>query len=164
MKCPTTIASAAMPGRPSALSLVVRGLVAAAALSAAAPALSQSVAMPPHPDINTAGFSGDANALSGAVKAVEAASGGRVVEIRYNNVAGAPGYDIVLERKGEVSFQRFSDPAAGLVVLTDKTEPAWMLGWRGRKDVSLVSTASVPLTDAIRTAESVTGAPAPSTT
>jgi hypothetical protein len=116
--------------------------------------------MPPHPDINTAGFSGDKNALPDAVGAIEAASGGRVVEIRYNNVAGAPGYDVVVAKGSQVNFQRFSKPGGGLVTLTDKTEPDWMLEWPSRRDVSLVQKSRVSLADAIRTAEAnVPGAP-----
>ena len=55
--------------------LLLPGL-AVATLAAGAPTLAQGVAMPPHPDINTTGFSGDADTLSNAVKTIEAASGG----------------------------------------------------------------------------------------
>ena len=133
----------------------------AAALGLAAHALAQSVAMPPHPDINTTGFSGDAATLSSAVKAIEAVSAGKVVEIRYNNVAGTPGYDVVLERGSEVGFVRFTKPGEGPVAMTTKREPQWMLDWQGRRDVDLVSKAKVSLADAIATAEAaVPGAPA----
>jgi hypothetical protein len=134
--------------------LAPAALVVACALATAASA--QSVAMPPHPDINTTGFKGDANTLSDAVKSVEAASGGRVVEIRYNNVSGTPGYDIVVERGSKVSFQRFSNAGDGPFVVTGVTQPAWMLDWANRKDVSLVSKAKVSLPVAIRTAEAAT--------
>jgi hypothetical protein len=127
---------------------------------AAAPALCQSVAMSAHPDINTTGFSGDANTLSNAVKTIEGASGGRVVEIRYNNIAGVPGYDFVVEKGSQVSFRRLAVPSGGMITLTDKTKPAWMLNWQGRRNVTLVSKARVSLPDAIHTAEASTGAPA----
>jgi hypothetical protein len=130
-------------------------LATAAALAAAAAVHAQGVAMPPHPDINTTGFSGDRNALPDAVSAIEAASGGRVVEIRYNNVAGAPGYDVVIAKGSNVAFQRFSKPGAGLVDFTDTTKPDWMLKWPARRDVSLVKKAKVSLADAIRSAEAV---------
>jgi hypothetical protein len=139
--------------------LLLPGL-AAAALAAAAPALAQSVAMPPHPDINTTGFSGDADTLSNAVKTIESASGGRVVEIRYNNVAGVPGYDYVVAKEAQVRFMRLSVPTGGMTTLTEKKEPAWMLNWRQRADVKVASTAKVSLSDAIHTAEAQTGAPA----
>jgi uncharacterized membrane protein YkoI len=139
--------------------LLAPGL-AAVLLSAAAPTLAQGVAMPPHPDINTTGFSGDADTLSNAVKTIEAASGGRVVEIRYNNVAGVPGYDYVVEKDSQVSFKRFSVPTGGMITLTEKTEPAWMLNWRQRQDVKVVNAAKVSLSDAIHTAEAEARAPA----
>jgi hypothetical protein len=136
-------------------------LALSSSIGGAGLALAQSVAMPPHPDINVADFSGDPKALPGAVAAIEAASGGRVVEIRYNNVSGVPGYDVVVAKGSQVSFQRFSKPDAGLVALTGKTQPEWMLKWQARRDVDLVEKAKVPLSTAIRTAESsMSGAPA----
>jgi hypothetical protein len=132
-------------------------LIAAAGLAVSAPAVAQSVAMPANPDINVAGFSGDPGALPAAINAIEAASGGKVVEIRYNNVAGAPGYDVVVAKGSQISFMRFSKPGQGLVAHTDETKPAWMLNWPARKDVSLVRTASVKLPDAIRAAEAANG-------
>jgi hypothetical protein len=132
-------------------------LAAAGALATAAPALSQSVALRAHPDLNLSGFSGDPKALPDAITAIESATGGRVVEIRYNNVGGAPGYDFVLARGSQISFNRVSKPGAGMVELTGDSKPAWMLKWPARKDVTLIKTAKVSLPDAIRTAESQMG-------
>jgi uncharacterized membrane protein YkoI len=113
--------------------------------------------MAAHPDINLSGFKGDAGTLPNAIAAIEAASGGRVVEIRYNNVAGTPGYDVVLAKGAQVSFQRVSKPGAGMTELSDKTKPAWMLDWQAREDISLINTAKVSLADAVRTAEAQMG-------
>lgn len=136
-------------------------LAAAAGLALATPAGAQSVAMPAHPDINLAGFSGDPSALPDAVAAIEAASGGRVVEIRYDNVSGAPGYDVVVAKGASVTFARFSKPAGGLTVLTSDARPRWMLDWVSRRNIDLARLAAVPLDKAIRTAEaSRGGAPA----
>jgi hypothetical protein len=131
------------------------------ALTVASPILAQSVGMPPNPDINTTGFSGDKNALPDAVTAIESAiNGGRVVEIRYNNVSGVPGYDVVLARGGKVNFVRFSKPGGGIVTLSGANQPTWMLKWPSRTNVTLAQKAKVPLSDAIRTAEaSMQGAP-----
>ena len=133
-------------------------LIAAATLAgAAAPALAQSVDQGAHVNLNLAGFSGDPGALPSAITAIEGASGGKVVEIRFNNVGGVPGYDVVVAKGSQISFQRFAKPSDGLITLTDKTEPAWMLKWRAREDVSLVSAAKVSLADAVRTAEAQRG-------
>jgi len=140
---------------------LARILAAALLLGPIGQALAQGVSLPAHPDINVTGFSGDPNALASAISAIEAASGGRVVEIRYNNVSGAPGYDVVVARGPQVLFQRFSRPGAGLVTMTDQTKPAWMLKWPARTDVALLTKAKVPLVAAIRTAEaSQPGGPA----
>jgi hypothetical protein len=133
-------------------------LIAAAGLAVgASPALAQSVAMPPHPDINVAGFSGDPGALPAAISAIEAESGGKVVEIRYNNTGGAPGYDVVVAKGAQISFERFTKPGQGMVEHTKSTKPEWMLAWPAREDVSLVTTAKVRLSDAVRTAEAANG-------
>jgi uncharacterized membrane protein YkoI len=140
---------------------LILAFAVAGCLAAAAPVAAQSVAMAAHPDINLAGFKGDAGTLPKAIAAIESASGGRVVEIRYNNVAGAPGYDVVLAKGSQVSFQRISKPGAGMTELSDKTKPAWMLNWAAREDISIISTAKVSLADAVRTAEAqMSGSPA----
>jgi uncharacterized membrane protein YkoI len=128
-------------------------LIAAAGLAVGAPAFAQSVAMPAHPDINVAGFSGDPGALPAAISAIESATGGKVVEIRYNNTAGAPGYDVVVAKGTDISFERFTKPGQAIVAHTKETKPTWMLNWPAREDVSLVRTAKVGLPAAIRTAE-----------
>lgn len=139
------------------MSRVLLSLIVAAGLSVAAPVLAQSVAMPAHPDINVSGFSGDPGALPAAISAIESVTGGRVVEIRYNNVSGAPGFDVVVASGARVNFQRFTKPTEDLITFADKTEPSWMLKWPARKDVSLVRTAKVSLPDAIRAAEAANG-------
>jgi hypothetical protein len=136
-------------------------LALAVAGSVAVPALAQNVALGAYPKLDLTGFSGDAGALPKAVNDIEAASGGRVAEIRYNNAGGAPSYDFVLVKGADVSFQRVSKSNGGTISLTGDTTPAWMLDWQARKDASLAQTAKVGLADAIRTAESArNGSPA----
>jgi hypothetical protein len=82
---------------------LILALVAACSLATAAPVAAQSVAMPAHPDVNLTGFKGDASTLPNAVGRIESVSGGRVVEIRHNNVAGTPGYDVVLAKGSQAN-------------------------------------------------------------
>jgi len=136
-------------------------LAATACLAAAAPAFGQSVGMKSTPNINLAGFSGDVHSLPTAVSNIEKLSGGRVAEIRYHNVGGVPGYDVALAQGDHMRFQRFTKAGNKPVELAESKTPAWMLDWRGQKNMSLVHGAKVPLADAIRTAEaSMKGAPA----
>ncbi|CAN7466025.1 PepSY domain-containing protein [Phenylobacterium sp. LjRoot219] len=136
-------------------------LVATGSLAAAVPALGQSVGMKPIPNINLAGFGGDPTALPSAVATIEQLSGGRVAEIRYNNVDGIPGYDVALAQGNEIRFQRYHKPANKPLTLTETKTPTSMLNWQGQKNASLVTNAKIPLADAIRTAESaMRGAPA----
>lgn len=127
-------------------------LVAAAGLAIAAPAIGQSVAMPAFPYIDLKGFSGGPGALPAAIKAIEASSGGRVLEIRYNNLDG-PGYDVVLAHGPQISFQRYTGPNNHMVALNEKSVKTWMLDWSNREDVKLINTAKISLVDAIRAAE-----------
>ena len=136
-------------------------LAVAASLMAAAPALSQSVGVRSTPDIDLTGFKGVAQPLATAVSAIEKVSGGRVAEIRFDNVAGVPGYDVALAQGDHIRFQRYTKPSERMITLSETKTPAWMLDWRGQRNMALVQNAKVPLADAIRTAErSSRGAPA----
>jgi hypothetical protein len=136
---------------------LILAIATACGLAAAAPVAAQSVAMSAHPDINLTGFKGDASTLPSAIGRIESVSGGRVVEIRYNNVAGTPGYDVVLAKGSQVSFVRITKPGGDMVQLSGSNKPEWMLDWEAREDISLISTAKVSLADAVRTAEAQMG-------
>jgi uncharacterized membrane protein YkoI len=128
-------------------------LAATASLAVTAPALSQNVGMGATPQLNLTGFSGDPGALVHAVTTIEGSSGGRVAEIRFDNVDGAPGYDVVLAKGDHVRFQRLNVQGGKPVEYSESKTPKWMLSWRGRRNVQLVNEATVPLADAIRTAQ-----------
>lgn len=137
------------------------GLAAAASLAAAAPAPGQTVGVKPTLRIDLTGFSGDAAALPNAVSAIEKMSGGRVAEIRFDNIDGVPGYDVALAQGGHMKFQRYAAPSNRLTTFTQAKTPAWMLDLRGQRNMALVQNAKIPLADAIRTASgSMRGAPA----
>lgn len=136
-------------------------LAASASLAVTVPALGQSVGMKSTPNINLAGFNGDVHSLPKAVSNIEKLSGGRVAEIRYHNVGGVPGYDVALAQGDHIRFQRYQKEGAKPIELMEAKAPAWMLDWRGQKNMALVHKAKVPLAAAIQTAEeSMKGAPA----
>lgn len=133
--------------------VLLLAVAAAISLAATTPTLGQDVGLRPYPKLDLTGFTGDATALPKAVTNIETLSGGRVVEIRYNSVDGVPGYDVVVAQGPQVRFLRFSRQGGAPLELTETTTPAWMLDWKGEKNVSLGQNAKVRLADAIRTAE-----------
>jgi hypothetical protein len=122
-----------------------------AAALLAAPAAAQPVGQPPSYTGDLTGFSGNPQALPRAITALEH-QGAQVMEIRYDGSKG-PGYAVVLARAGQVEFDRAAEPVAGVTVITSSTEPAWMLGWRGRAELKAARKAKVDLATAVRSAE-----------
>lgn len=136
-------------------------LATAGSLVAGAPAFAQSLKVNPNFTIDVTGFSGDANSLAGSVANIESAMGGRVAAIAYNNVAGTPGYGVILSQGPNVRFMRLDKPTGQAVDISQASIPTWMLTWRNQRRAAAVEAARVPLATAIRTAEaSERGAPA----
>jgi hypothetical protein len=103
--------------------------------------------------IDVTGFSGDANTLPNAVANIESVAGGRVAAIAYNNVAGTPGYGVILVQGSDIKFMRLDKPAGQPVAISPAATPSWMSSWRNQRRAAIVRSAEVPLADAIRTAE-----------
>jgi hypothetical protein len=136
-------------------------LTAASTLAAGAPTLAQTLTVNPNLTIDVTGFSGDANTLASAVANIESLSGDRVAAIAFNNVAGTPGYEVILLQGSNIRFQRLDKVTNKAVEITEASVPSWMLNWRNQRRAVAVQAAKVPLADAIRTAEaSQQGAPA----
>jgi hypothetical protein len=111
--------------------------------------------------IDVTGFSGDASILPDAVSQIESMNVGRVAAIAYNNVAGVPGYHVIVVQGSNVKFMRLEKPHGQAVEISQASVPTWMMNWRNQKRADVVQTARVSLADAIRTAEaSQNGAPA----
>jgi hypothetical protein len=127
--------------------------IAVAAALCAAGASPQSVSQKPYTKADLAGWGGDANTLTGMIQRIESATGGRVVEIRYTSLDGAPGYRTVVAKRGAVTFIRASAQGGDAVEMTTETVPDWMLKWKSRADVGQAKQATVPLAQAIHTAE-----------
>jgi hypothetical protein len=136
-------------------------LATVSSLAAAAPTLAQTLKVNSNLSIDVAGFSGDPKVLPDAVANIESLGGGRVAAITYNNVAGTPGYAVIVLKGSEVRFWRLDKPTGKPAELTDASAPPWMLTWRNQRRAAVVTAATVSLADAIRTAEaSQEGAPA----
>jgi hypothetical protein len=131
-------------------------------LAAGPVALAQTLTVNPNFAIDVTGFNGDPSILPDAVSNIESLNRGRVAAIAYNNVAGTPGYGVIMVAKGsDPRFWRLDKPAGQSVELTGASVPSWMLTWRNQKRAAIVAGARVSLADAIRTAEaSQGGAPA----
>lgn len=130
-------------------------------LAAAAPTLAQTLKVNENLSIDVAGFSGDPKTLPDAVTHIESLSGGRVAAITFNNVAGTPGYAVIVLKGSDVRFWRLDNPTSQTVELTGPSAPSWMSTWRNQRRAAAVKVAKVSLADAIRTAEaSQQGAPA----
>jgi len=136
-------------------------LATAGSFAAAAPTLAQTLKVNSKLSIDVAGFSGDPKTLPDAVAKIESLNGGRVAAIAYNNVAGAPGYGVIVLKGSEVRYWRLDKPNGKAVELTGTSVPSWLLTMREQRRAAAVKDAKVSLADAIRTAEaSQRGAPA----
>ena len=102
---------------------------------------------------DVAGFHGTAASLPDAIMKVESATGGRVVEIRFDDSDGLPGYHAIVDRRGAVEFMHLDARSGRLVTMADTVRPRWMLNWRDRADLRIAETAPVSLATAIATAE-----------
>jgi hypothetical protein len=141
--------------------VLLLALATVSSLAAAAPTLAQTLRVNKNLSIDVAGFSGDPNVLPDAVTNIESMSGGRVAEITFNNVAGTPGYAVIVLKGSEVRFWRLDKPTGKPAELTAASAPAWMLTWRNQRRAAVLTAAKVSLADAIRTAEAANrGAPA----
>jgi hypothetical protein len=127
--------------------------LAAALPLAGAVALADPVAQAGHAHGDVTAFHGTAESLPDAILKVEGATGAKVVDIRFDDSSGIPGYHIVLDRGGTVAFMHLDAPTGRLVTIETTAVPRWMLSWRDRAELRAAETANVPLAQAIVTAE-----------
>lgn len=137
------------------------GLALCGALPLASAAMAQPVAQPSHLDADVSGFRGTPETLVHVIARVERDTDGKVVEARFSNAGGQPGYFVAVDEGGQVAFLRLEREDGALIQVSETTRPSWMLHWRGRADLKAAEQAKVSLIDAVRTAEKATdGAPA----
>jgi len=143
---------------------MIKSLAAATALGLTAlmgaAASAQGVAQPGYYKGDLDAFHGDAQSLIQALHAFHMGSDARVVEIRFSDKNGDPGYYAVLQKHGRADFVRV-DETGRSVELTSASLPDWMLKRNSKVDLRFDRKATVPLAQAISTAEAAyNGAPA----
>jgi uncharacterized membrane protein YkoI len=131
--------------------------MAAAVSLCASGALAQAVAQHSYDKADLSGWSGGPDTLVQMIHQTETTTGGRVLEIRYTSRDGAPGFRVVVAKGGHVNFIRVAAQGGDAVAISQSSVPDWMLKWRARADVAKAKQASVPLDQAIRTAEDAAG-------
>jgi hypothetical protein len=101
------------------------------------------------------------SALAEAVQALEAETGGKVLEIRFARDADEEAsFEAVLAAADELVYTR-AYSATGLVEVLEIAElPPWMAGWALTAYMKSIAKAEVPLTAAILQAEEAENAPA----
>lgn len=131
--------------------------IAAAVVLCGAGASAQLVSQQPYTKADLSTWTGAPDTLPRTIQRIEATTGGRVLEIRYSDRDGMPGFRAAVAKNGGVTFLRVAMQNGSSVEMTEASVPDWMLKWKARADVAAALQASVPLTDAIRTAEQANG-------
>jgi hypothetical protein len=101
-----------------------------------------------------------AASLSKAVDALEAATGGKVLEIRFVDEKGHERFESVVAKPDQVIYMGVDPVTENVTKIAIKELPAWMLNWKLTEYVSSIEKATVPLAKAITKAEAMAGAPA----
>jgi hypothetical protein len=97
--------------------------------------------------------------LARAIAAAEQFSGGKVVEIRYRNRGGIPGFDAVAAKGGTFSHLRIDIPNNAVTAISQSEIP-WRATWELKADARSLTKAKVSLAQAVTTAEKLSGSPA----
>jgi hypothetical protein len=141
---------------PNAGAAATAVMAAAAALALAGGAMAQGVAQASHTQADVASWTGTPDTLIHMIDRIQATTGGKVLEIRYTTADGMPGFRAVVAEGRRTVFLRAAENGDS-VTLSEASMPDWMLRWRSRKDIAVARQASVPLDQAIRTAEAADG-------
>jgi uncharacterized membrane protein YkoI len=101
-----------------------------------------------------------APSLSKAVDALEAATGGKVLEIRFVDEKGHERFESVVATPDAVVYMAVDPVSEDVTKIAVKEVPAWMLNWKMTEYVKSIEKANVPLSKAVAKAEALAGAPA----
>ena len=141
--------------------LAVACAIMAAPTLCAAAVSGHAVSQQPYTNADLSSWMGSPGTLPSLIQQIESATGGRVVQISYADRHGKPGFRAAVVKNGGVSFVRFSSQNGDAVEMAAPSAPDVNLKWKARADVGHALRATVPLPEAIRTAEDASyGAPA----
>jgi hypothetical protein len=99
-------------------------------------------------------------ALAHAAAALEKSTGGRVLEVRVANAAGAPAFEAAIARHDAVLYMRIESPSDDVTEIKASDLPHWLLNYHLDAYVRSISKTEVPLDSAIAKAEARDSAPA----
>jgi uncharacterized membrane protein YkoI len=143
----TVMAAAAIVATTSGSAIEAREAPAGAALTAALLAANDTEGTP-WASVTEA-------SLAHAVAALEAATGGKVLEIRFRDNGAQGAFDAVIAKK-DALVNMTIDVVSDAVTEIKVTElPQWMLDWKARAAARSAEKAKLPLPEAIAKAEAV---------
>ena len=99
-------------------------------------------------------------ALAHAAAALEKSTGGRVLEVRVANRAGAPAFEAAIARHDAVLYMRIESPSDNVTEIKAADLPPWLLNYHMEAYIRSISKTQVPLDAAIVKAEARDNAPA----
>jgi uncharacterized membrane protein YkoI len=139
---------------------MIKSLAAATALGltalVGARASAQGVAQPGYYKGDLDAFHGGPQSLIKALDAFHNDADARVVEIRFTDKNGDPGYSAVLQKHGRTDFVHI-DETGRSVELSSASLPDWMLTRKSKLDLRFDRKATISLAQAISTAEAANG-------
>jgi uncharacterized membrane protein YkoI len=99
-------------------------------------------------------------ALAHAAATLERQTGGRILEIRLADQAGAPAFEAALTMDGAISYMRIASPDDGVTEIELDHLPVWLQNYPLDAYRRSVAKAQVPIDQAITKAEQSDHAPA----
>jgi uncharacterized membrane protein YkoI len=99
-------------------------------------------------------------ALAHAASGFEAATGGKVLEIRLADAPGAPAFEAAIAKGDRVLYMRIASPSDDVTEIKVTDLPPWLLNYHMESYMRSIAQAKVPLTEAITKAEKRDHAPA----
>jgi uncharacterized membrane protein YkoI len=98
--------------------------------------------------------------LAKAVDALEAATGGKVLEIRFVDEKGHERFESVVAKPDGVIYMAVNPVSEDVTEIAIKKLPAWMLNWKLTEYVKSIEKANLPLSKVVAQAEAQAKAPA----
>ena len=99
-------------------------------------------------------------ALAHAADVFQEDTGGKVLEIRLADTAGAAGFEAAILKNGGVLYMRIVSPSAHVTEIDVKNLPPWLLNYHLEAYSRSAVRAQVPIQEAIARAEKRNDAPA----